>query len=111
MLFLWLKILQGIYNWAFLIVQLGKNLPAMQETLVRLLGREDPLEKGNATHSSILGLSCGSAGEESTCDLGGLGLIPGLGRSPGEGKGFSFLFSGLENSMDYIACRAAKSQT
>ena len=33
-----------------------KNLPAMQETLVRFLGREDPLEKGEATHSSILGL-------------------------------------------------------
>ena len=31
-----------------------KNLPAMQETQVRSLGREDPLEKGTATHSSIL---------------------------------------------------------
>ena len=37
-----------------LIVQLVKNLPAMQETLVRFLGWEDPLEKGKATHSSIL---------------------------------------------------------
>ena len=36
--------------------QLMKNLPAMQETLVLFLGREDPLEKGQATHSSILGL-------------------------------------------------------
>ena len=34
--------------------QLVKNLPAMQETWVRSLGREDPLEKGTATHSSIL---------------------------------------------------------
>ena len=33
-----------------------KNLPAMQETLVQSLGQEDPLEKGMATHSSILGL-------------------------------------------------------
>ena len=33
-----------------------KNPPAMQETLVQFLGREDPLEKGQATHSSILGL-------------------------------------------------------
>ena len=41
---------------ASLIAQLVKNLPAMQETLVRFLGREDPLEKGTATHSSILGL-------------------------------------------------------
>ena len=37
-----------------LIAQLVKNLPAMQETLVRFLGWEDPLEKGKATHSSIL---------------------------------------------------------
>ena len=34
--------------------QMVKNLPAMQETLVRSLGQEDPLEKGMATHSSIL---------------------------------------------------------
>ena len=39
--------------WASLIAQLVKNLPAMQETLVRFLGREDPLEKGKATHCSI----------------------------------------------------------
>ena len=41
-------------SWASLVAQLVKNLPAMQETPVRLLGREDPLEKGKATHSSIL---------------------------------------------------------
>ena len=41
-------------SWASLIAQLVKNLPAVQETLVRFLGREDPLEKGKATHSSIL---------------------------------------------------------
>ena len=39
---------------AFLVAQLVKNLPAMQETLVRFLAQEDPLEKGKATHSSIL---------------------------------------------------------
>ena len=39
---------------ASLIAQLVKNLPAMKETLVRFLGWEDPLEKGKATHSSIL---------------------------------------------------------
>ena len=38
-----------------LIAQLVKNPPAMQETLVGFLGQEDPLEKGQATHSSILG--------------------------------------------------------
>ena len=41
-------------SWAFLIAQLVKNPPAMQETLLQFLGREDSLEKGKATHSSIL---------------------------------------------------------
>ena len=40
--------------WTSLIVQSVKNLPAIQETWVRSLGWEDPLEKGKATHSSIL---------------------------------------------------------
>ena len=40
--------------WASLVVQTVKNLPAMQETWVQSLGWEDPLEKGKATHSSIL---------------------------------------------------------
>ena len=42
------------YFWASLVAQLAKNPPAMQETWVRSLGLEDPLEKGKATHSSIL---------------------------------------------------------
>ena len=42
------------YSWAPLMPQLIKNLPAMQETWVQSLGWEDPLEKGKATHSSIL---------------------------------------------------------
>ena len=42
------------YSWASLAAQLVKNLPAMRETQVRFLGREDPLEKGKATHCSIL---------------------------------------------------------
>ena len=42
------------YSWAYLVAQLVKNLPALCETLVRSLGWEDPLEKGKATHSSIL---------------------------------------------------------
>ena len=41
-------------NWASLVAQPVKNLPAMQETHFRFLGREDPLEKEMATHSSIL---------------------------------------------------------
>ena len=45
-----------IYSQASLVAQLVKNPPATQETLVRFLGREDLLEKGQATHHSILGL-------------------------------------------------------
>ena len=42
------------YSWASLVAQLVKDPPAMRETWVRSLGWEDPLEKGKATHSSIL---------------------------------------------------------
>ena len=47
-----------------------------------------------------MGFPGGSAGKESTSNAGGLGWIPGLGRSPGEGKGYPFQYSSLENSMD-----------
>ena len=70
----------------------------MQETPVRFLDWEDPLEKGAATHSSNLGFPFGSDGKESTCKVGDLGLIPGLGRSPGGGHGNPLQYSCLENS-------------
>ena len=54
---------------------------------------------------------CGSAGKESTCNVGDLGSIRGLGRSPGEGKGYPLQYSGLENSMDYTVHGVAKSRT
>ena len=59
----------------------------------------------------FLGFPCGSAGKESSCNVGTLGLIPELGRSPGEGKGYPLQYSGLENSMDCIVHGVAKSQT
>ena len=55
--------------------------------------------------------SCGSAGKESACNEGDLGLIPGFGWSRGEGKGYPLQYSGLENSMDYIVCGTTKSET
>ena len=58
-----------------------------------------------------LGFPCGSAGKESTYNVGDLGLIPGLGRSPGEGTGYPLQYSGLENSMDCTVHGVAKSQT
>ena len=45
------------------------------------------------------GFPCGSAGKEPACNVGDVGLIPGLGRSLGEGKGYPIQYSGLENSM------------
>ena len=74
----------------------------MWETWVQCLGWEDALEKRKATHSSILRLPCGSAGKESVYNEGDLGLILGLGRSPGEGKGYPLQYSDLANSMDCI---------
>ena len=62
-------------------------------------------------HSSSKGFACGSAGKESACNAGDLDSIPGLGRSPGEGKGYPLQYFGLENSMDYIVHGDAKSQT
>ena len=56
-------------------------------------------------------MSYGSAGKESACNAGDLSSIPGLGRSPGEGKGSPLQYSGLENSMDCIVHGVAKSRT
>ena len=58
-----------------------------------------------------MGFPYGSAGKESTCNMGDLGSIPGLGRSPGEGKGYPLQYSGLENTMDYTVLGVAKSWT
>ena len=43
-----------------------------------------------------------AVGKESACNVGDLGSIPGLGRSPVEGKGYPLQYSGLENSVDCI---------
>ena len=63
------------------------------------------------SNDNMMGFPCGSAGKESTCNVGDLGLIPGLGRSPGEGKGFPLQYSGLENSMDCRVHGVTKSRT
>ena len=58
-----------------------------------------------------LGFPGGSAGKEFARNAGDLSSIPGLGRSPGEGKGYLLQYSGLENSMDCIVHKVAKSWT
>ena len=57
------------------------------------------------------GFPGGSAGKEPTCNAGDLGLIPVLGRSPGEGKSYPFKYSGPEKSLDHIVHGVAKSWT
>ena len=59
----------------------------------------------------FLGFPDGSDGKESTCNEGDLGSIPGLGISPGRGKGYPLQSSGQENSMDCIVHGVAKSLT
>ena len=54
-----IEIYLGLFKYVIgdsLVAQMVKNLPAMQEILVRFLGQEDPLKKEQATHSSTLGL-------------------------------------------------------
>ena len=58
-----------------------------------------------------MGFPGGSDGKESACNAGDLGSAPGLGRCPGEGKGYPLQDSGLDNPMDYIVCRVKQSQT
>ena len=109
---------------ASLIAQLVKNPPAMQEILVRFLGQEDPLEKGQATHSSAqksserqgpdwigkvkiaLGFPDSSAGKEFACNAGDPGSIPGPGSSPGEGTVYLLQYSGasLVAQKNYQNC-------
>ena len=78
---------------ASLIAQLGKNLLAMQETLLLFLGGKICWRRDRLPSPGFLGFFYGSAGKESACNAGDPGLIPGLGRSPGEGKGSLLQYS------------------
>ena len=87
---------------ASLIAQLVKNLPVMQETpfdswVGKIRWRRDRLPT-----PVFLGFLCGSAGKVSARNSGDVGSTPGLGRSPGEGKGYPLQYSGLKNSMDTV---------
>ena len=64
-----------------------------------------------ASLPSIPGFPDSSVGKESAWNAGDPGLIPGLGRSPGEGKGYPLQYSGLENSMDCVVPGVVRSQT
>ena len=67
----------------------------------------DTTERLSTVHHNslcLLGVPCGSAGKESACNVGDLGLVLGLGGFSGEGKGYLLQYSGLENSMDAKSC-------
>ena len=70
-----------------------------------------PWRRDRLPTAGFLGFPHGWAGEESTCNAGDLDSIPGLGRFPGEGKGYPLQFCGLENSIDCIVRGVAKSWT
>ena len=72
--------------------------------LLRIFWGEDP-------QLFPLGLPFGSAGKESASNEGDLGLIPGLGQSPGEGKGYPLQYSDLDQSKECIVHGVAKSRT
>ena len=76
--------------------------------VLKLFGISPSSRRDRLPTPVFLGFPCGSAGKESTDNVGDLGSVPGLGRSPGEGKGYPLQYSDLENSMDYTV---AKSQT
>ena len=96
---------------ASLVAQFIKDPLAMQATPVQFLGWEIPWRRDRLPTPVFLGFPCGSAGKEYACSEGDLGLIPGLGRSPGEGKGYPLQYSGLENPMDCIVHGVIESDT
>ena len=79
-------------------------LETAQVTLVAAFPR---LGLQSAVKTVSLGFPAGSDGKESACSAGDPGLIPGLGRSSGEGNGNPLQYSCLESPMDRAACWAA----
>ena len=58
-----------------------------------------------------MGFTGGSVVKNLPANAGDMGSIPGLGRSPGEGNGYPFQYSGLENSIDFLVHAVEKSRT
>ena len=94
----------GILTWIGMVAVDNLSTPC---TLVRALG--GLLQSRNFPDIYLM-ISWG-VGKESVCTMGDLGSIPGLGRAPGEGKGYLLQYSGLENTMDCIIYGVAKSWT
>ena len=102
----------SIYLGASLIAQLVKNPPAMQENLVQFPGREDPLEKGQATHSSILGLPLWLSLQRIYLQCRSPGFDPWVGKIPQRKGRLPTLVSWPgELNMDCIVHGVTKSWT
>ena len=87
--------LAWVLNWQRICLQCGK--PGFDPWV----GKK-PWKMERLPTPVFLGFAGGWAGWESTCNVGDLGSIPGLGRSPGKGKGYPLQYFGLKNSMDCI---------
>ena len=83
--------------WTSLVAQMVKNPPAMQEPWLNSWDWKIPWRRDRLPTPVFLGFPGGSDGNESICNAGDLGLIPGLGRSPGGGHGNPLQYSDLEN--------------
>ena len=89
-------------DWGFPDSSVGKESACNAGDLGWILGSERFRWMNDRLPTPVfLDFRCGSAGKESSRDAGYLGSIPGLGRSPEEGKGYPLQYSGLETSMDY----------
>ena len=75
----------------------GKESACNAETPVQFMGQKICWRRDRLPTWVSLGFPCDSAGKECACNMGDLGSIPGLERSPGEGKGYPLQYSGLEN--------------
>ena len=97
-------------SWASLVAQLVKNPPVMGRSWFDSWIGKIPWRMDRLPTPVFFGFPCGSAGKEPACDAGDLGSIPGLGRPPGEGKGYPLQCFGLENPMDCIVHGVTKCQ-
>ena len=102
------------YDWELgfpdsYMAQLVKNPPAMQRHQFDSWVRKICWRRDRLPTPVFLGSPCGSAAKESACNVGDLGSIPGLGKSPGEGNSYPLQYSGPENSMDCIVHGVTKS--
>ena len=83
----------------------------MQETPLRFLYREDPLERDRLPTLVFLGFPCDSAGKESACNAGDLGSISKLGRASGEGKGYPLQYSWASLVAQLVKSQPAMQET